>query len=163
MFDLAINAAESTIKLYPSHKEIQFIEYLRCLSYYKQIEKPNKTQYITKQAKSLFEEFINKYPDFSEIDNIKEKLIIINEYLSYSEISIGMFYLEKMDPIAALPRFKNALNYSKVQEPEALYRIVYSCLMMNLVDEANKYYKELSSKFPDNQWTKYASDIIDKQ
>ena len=161
-FGEAIDACDFMLRLYPASNKTEFIHYMKALSYYIQIEPVSLDQTNTENAKKYFSQFIIDYPKSKLTKFVQKKISIINEHLAVKEMYIGRYYLNKNDPIAAVPRFQKVLTqYSQsTKVPEALYRLIEAWMMMGIPDSAMKYGSILGYNFPDSEWYKYGYELL---
>ena len=89
----------------------------------------------------------------------------MSNYVAKKEFNIGMFYLKKNVPAAAIKRFTKILKeYEQTTViPETLYRISEAFLMLGLTEEANKSLAVLKHNFPKNMWTKQSKKITGQE
>ena len=62
-YDDAIYKFNRIIKIYPSHKNIDYAYYMRAVSYFEQISGENFDGKSNKEAKKNFQELINRFPE----------------------------------------------------------------------------------------------------
>ena len=76
----------------------------------------------------------------------------------------GEYYLKRNNPTAAMRRFKKIKSSTKVSNflPEVSYRLIESFILVGLFGEAKSEKTYMQKKFPNNSWTKEATDLIDK-
>jgi outer membrane protein assembly factor BamD len=161
-YDESIEASDNFLKFYPLHKYSDYAAYMNALCHYVQINPIYLDQSFTKRTKILFEDFINSYPDSKFIEFAKDKIILLNEYLSAKEMDIGRYYMFLNDPMSSIPRFQTVLHdYSQTNQiQEALYRLSASFKMLGLENEAIKYAAILGHNFPDSKWYKYSYSLL---
>ena len=163
MFGAVVDACDFTLRLYPASDKVEFIHYMKALAYYVQMEPVFLDQANAVNAKIYFSQFISDYPKSKLIKFAKEKIIIINEHLAGKEMYIGRYYLDRNDPIAAVPRFQQVLMYysQSNQVPEALYRLMESFMMIGIRDEVLKYSLILGRHATPSHWSQYGSQLLE--
>ncbi len=111
---------------------------------------------------NYFKIVISKYPDGKYAKDAKLKILYINNFLASNELSIGIFYLRKNSPLAAIKRFKYVIeNYKNTKIiPETLYRLCEALLMISLEEEARQSKAMLIYNFPENKWAKLSKKLF---
>ena len=122
-YDDAIYKFNRIIKIYPSHKNIDYAYYMRAISYFEQISGENFDGKSNKEAKKNFQELLNRYPDSEYAKDSRQKLIFINENIAAKDMEVAIFYLKQKQYLAALGRYNKVIEkYPKSKFiPEALY------------------------------------------
>lgn len=158
----AIDVLEAFSKIHPLHKEMPYIQYLKALSYYEQIQNPDKDQSNTSKAKEAFEYLVNKYGDSKYAQDARAKIILLRERLAGQEMEISRYYLSRSNPVAAIGRLNIVRNqYSNTAHyAEALYRLAESYKMLGIDEEARKYASILESQKPDSVWAKRGVALV---
>ena len=77
-YDDAIYKFNRIIKIYPSHKNIDYVYYMRAVSYFEQISGENFDGKSNMEAKKNFQELQNRFPDSEYAKDSRQKLIFIN-------------------------------------------------------------------------------------
>ncbi|RYE06028.1 MAG: outer membrane protein assembly factor BamD [Rickettsiaceae bacterium] len=161
-YDEAVDVLEVFIKLHPSNIDIAYARYLRALSYYMQISNTHLDQSRTFLAKVSFEEVIKLYPDTKYAVDGELKIDLANDHLAGKEMEIGRFYSNKKNPVAAIKRFQQVINYYQTTShvPEALYRLVLSYTTLGVPMEARKYAAVLGSNYLNTIWYKRSFELL---
>jgi outer membrane protein assembly factor BamD len=161
-YDSAIFSAENYVKTHPISKYTPYVYYIKALSYYAQIELPQRDQTMTGEAKLAFTELISRFPTSEYTKDSKAKLALIDDHLAAHEMVIGRYYLNKEEMPAAIQRFKKVVSdYSTTsQVEEALSRLVEAYLFLGLKDEAKKNAAVLGHNYPSSQWYKYSYNLL---
>ena len=96
----AIAELERFVKIYPKHKNLDYVYYLLAISYYEQIVDEKKDLQSIIKAKEKFTFIVNNFPNTEYKLDAEFKLDLINEILASKEMFIGRYYVEKkkMDP-----------------------------------------------------------------
>ena len=160
----AIAELERFIKIYPNHYNIDYAEYLLGLSFYEQIIDETKDLESINNAKKIFLNLINKYPETNFSVDAKFKLDLINEILAAKEIYIGRYYFDKKKWIPSINRFRAVIdNYdTTIYAEEALHRLVEIHYIIGLEDEAKKYAYMLGYNYRSSEWYERSYSIFDK-
>jgi outer membrane protein assembly factor BamD len=160
-YDDAIIAIEELITIYRLNQNIEELRYKHAILNYKNLQKQLRDQKFIVKTANIFEVFSEEYPHSKHIDEIKEKISIINGRLVYREMEIGYFYEIQRNFIASLKRYLIAYSFSKNNKyrAEILYRIYYCYWMVGLEDEGKKYFQELEVNFKETRWYENAKMI----
>jgi len=158
----AIINLQSFLEMNPSGELSEYAQYLLAMCYYIQITNQERDPSITNKGINYFKILISKYPDSKYAKDAKLKIQYINNVLASNELSIGIFYLRKNSPLAAIKRFKFVIeNYKNTNIiPETLYRLCEALLMISLEEEAKQSKALLIYNFPQNKWTKLSKELF---
>ena len=153
---------ESFIEMNPSDELSGYAHYLLAMCYYIQISNHGRDTSLTKKAINHFKIVVSKYPDSKYAKDAKLKIQYSNNLLASKELLIGVFYLTKNFPSAAIKRFKSVIiNYKNTNAiPETLYRLCEALLMIGLEGEAKKSNALLVHNFPENKWTVQSNKLF---
>jgi outer membrane protein assembly factor BamD len=164
-YEECIDVCDIFSKLHPMHKDVDYVYYLKALSFYMQISDDEHDQSRTDNAQLAFEDVIKRFPQTKYAIDSSLKLDLVNDHLAGSNMNIGRFYLKKNNPIAAAARFENVIrDYQTTSHTaEALYRMVESYMMLGLKDEAQKYAAVLGHNYPDSHWYRGAHALLGKK
>jgi outer membrane protein assembly factor BamD len=158
----AIIKLNNFIELNPVNKQTEYAHYLLAMCYYIQITNEGRDPSITIQALNSFKTILIKYSNGKYAKDSILKIQFIENKLALNELSIGVFYLNKNAPGAAIKRFKSIIkNYENSNLiPETLYRLCEAFLMIGLETEAKKSQALLVYNFPDSKWKKLSKDLF---
>jgi len=153
-YDEAIAALDRFIRLHPANPDVAYAQYLKGLSYYEQISDVARDQQVTIDARTAFEELLNRYPDSPYARDAALKLDLIRDHLAGKEMEVGRFYLRTGHHLAAINRFKAVINdyQTTTHTPEALHRLVEAYTAIGLEEEARKTAALLGHNFPGSEW-----------
>ena len=160
----AIYHLERYLKLYPSHKDIDYGHYLLGMCFYENIIDEARDLGPLLKAKKEFELLTKDYPNTEFAIDAKFKLELINDRLAGKEMYIGRHYEKSKKWIAAINRFKNVLkNYeTSVYVEEAIYRLAEIHYIIGLEAEAKKYATLLGYNYGSSNWYKASYKIFNK-
>ena len=160
----SIAEAQRFIKIYPSHKNVDYAYYILSLSYYEQIVDETKDLQSIALAKKNFEILINKFPNSSYVLDSKFKIDLINDILAAKEMYIGRYYFDKKKWIPAINRFRTVVdNYeTTIYVEEALHRLVEVYYTIGLKNEAKKYAQLLGYNYKSSQWYEKTYKVFNK-
>ena len=91
----AIAELERFIKVYPSHKNLDYAYYLMGICYYEQIIDEKKDTQSIISARENFEKLIKKFPNTQYAVDTEFKIDLINDISAAKEMYIGRYYFEK--------------------------------------------------------------------
>ena len=141
-------------KVYPKHKNLDYVNYLLGLCYYEQIVDEKKDLQSIVQAKESFEFLMTQYPDTEYSLDAEFKLGLINDILASKEMYVGRYYFKWKKWIPAINRFRTVIDDydTTIYVEEALHRLVEVYYTIGLTDEAQKYAKLLGYNYNSSQW-----------
>jgi outer membrane protein assembly factor BamD len=163
-YDNLLPTAENFIKTYPASSDIPYVYYLRALTYYNQIEIPQRDQEITRQAKQMFIELLTRFPNSQYTQDAKAKINLIEDHLAAQEMIVGRFYLKGGNVLGAINRFKTVMkDYSTTSHvEEALYRLTEAYMFLGIKSEAIKYAATLGHNYPQSKWYRESYKLINQ-
>ena len=152
------------IRVYPFHKDLDYVHYLLGVCYFEQIVDEKKDLQSIKNAKTKFLFVLNKYPKTEYALDAEFKLNLINDILASKEMYIGRYYFEKKKWIAAIRRFRTVIDEydTTVYTPEALHRLVEVHYTIGLIDEAEKYAQLLGYNYASSEWYENSYSLFNK-
>tara|TARA_B100000780_G_scaffold191682_1_gene135014 strand:+ start:159 stop:1004 length:846 start_codon:yes stop_codon:yes gene_type:complete len=158
----AIINLQSFLEMNPSDELSEYAQYLLAMCYYIQISNQERDPSLSRMGINYFKILISKYPNGKYAKDAKLKIQYINNTLAANELSVGVFYLKKNSPLAAIKRFKFIIeNYKNTNViPETLYRLCEALLMISLEDEAKQSKALLIYNFPENRWAKLSKELF---
>ena len=161
----AVAELDRFLKVYPKHKNLDYVYYLLAISYYEQIVDEKKDLQSIIKAKYYFEIVIKDYPKTSYAIDSEFKIDLINDLMAAKEIYIGRYYFEKKKWISAINRFKTVVDEyeTTIYAEEALHRLVEVHYMIGLKDEAKKYAKILGYNYQSSKWYENSYSLFDKK
>jgi len=161
----AIAELDRFLKIYPKHKNLDYVYYLLAISYYEQIVDETKDLQSIIKAKQYFEIVIRDYPKTSYALDSKFKIDLVNDILAAKEMYIGRYYFKKKKWISAINRFQTIVNdyETTIYAEEALHRLVEVHYIIGLKDEAKKYAKLLGYNYQSSKWYENSYSLFDKR
>ena len=161
----AIAELDRFLKVYPKHKNLDYVYYLLAISYYEQIVDEKKDLQSIIKAKQYFEIVIRDYQKTSYALDAEFKIDLINDILAAKEMYIGRYYFEKKKRISAINRFQTIINdyETTIYAEEALHRLVEVHYIIGLKDEAKKYAKLLGYNYQSSEWYENSYSLFDKK
>ncbi len=163
-YENAILHFDRFINKYPSHKELDYIYYMRAICNYEQITHHGLDGRYNEFALNDFNQVINRFPNSKYAKDSRQKIILVRSNKAAKHMDIGRFYLKEKKYSAALNRFKIVIeDYSMTKfTPEALHRMVEAYYEMGMAEESIKTASILGHNYPDTKWYKYSYNLIKK-
>tara|TARA_Y100000816_G_scaffold287422_1_gene270117 strand:- start:1347 stop:2192 length:846 start_codon:yes stop_codon:yes gene_type:complete len=160
----AIAELDRFIKIYPNHKNLDYVYYMLAICYYEQIVDETKDLESILNAKKTFEILINKFPNTEYSMDAEFKIDLINDTLASKEMYIGRYYFDKKKWIPAINRFRTVIdNYqTTIYTQEALHRLVEVHYIIGLEEESRKYAKLLGYNYKSSKWYEKSYSVFDK-
>ena len=164
-YDDAIYKFNRIIKIYPSHKNIDYVYYMRAVSYFEQISGENFDGKSNMEAKKNFQELMNRFPESEYSKDSRQKLIFINENIAAKDMEVAIFYLKQKQYLAALGRYNKVIEkYPKSKFiPEALYRLVEIYTILGMEEEAEKVASVIVYNYPKSIWYEESYNLINEE
>jgi len=162
----AVAAADNFIKLYPTHKNVDYAYYMKGVASFEKkagrldkfIKGGRKTIRDPKplrDSQSAFEELIKRYPDSVYADDAKQRIVFIRNALAERELHVAEFYFQNETYVAAVNRAKTIVfKYETSPAVEgALVLMEKAYIEMGLTDLATSTRQVLIDNFPNNKET----------
>lgn len=161
-YDDAIAALDRFIQLHPSNRDVAYAYYLKGLSYYEQISDVTRDQKMTALALNSLNEVVSRFPDSKYARDAKLKIDLTYDHLAGKEMSIGRYYQDKGEYLAAINRFKAVIEgfETTTHVPEALHRLVECYATLGLETEARRAAAVLGHNFPGSEWYVDSYDMM---
>ncbi len=161
----AIAELERFVKIYPSHKDLDYAYYLLAICYYEQIVDEKKDLQSITKAKKNFKIISNNYPNTEYAIDAEFKINLINDILAAKEMYLGRYYFDRKKWVPAINRFREIIdNYdTTIYAEEALHRLVEVHYTIGLVDEAERYAKLLGYNYQSSKWYENSYSLFDKK
>ncbi len=149
------------IRINPSHEALDYMLYMKALSYYDQIPEIDRAQDKTKLASIAFRELNARFSQGNYYEDSKEKLEFVDEHLAGASMSVGRYAISQENYVGAIKDFQYVINryHYTNQAPEAYFRLFEIYKKLGIEKEAQKSYQLLLEKFPQNHWTQLAQNI----
>ena len=160
----AVEAADNFIKLYPTHKNVDYAYYMKGVASFEKkagrldkfIKGGRKTIRDPKplrDSEAAFEELIKRYPDSVYADDAKQRIVFIRNALAERELHVAEFYFQNETYVAAVNRAKTIIfKYETSPAVEgALLLMEKSYIEMGLTDLAVSTRAVLLDNFPENK------------
>jgi outer membrane protein assembly factor BamD len=153
-YDDAIIALDRFIELHPGNRDAPYAYYLKALSYYEQISDVGRDQKMTRLALEAMREVSRRFPNTAYARDARLKLDLSRDHLAGKDMSIGRYYQNRNDFLAAINRYRTVIEQyqTTTHVPEALHRLTECYLALGITDEAQMSAAVLGHNFPGSQW-----------
>ncbi len=166
--DEAVEAADNFIKLYPTHKNVDYAYYMKGVASFEKkagrldkfIKGGGKTIRDPKplrDSESAFEELIKRYPNSIYAKDARQRIVYIRNALAERELHVAQFYFDSETYVAAVNRCKTIVfKYETSPAVEgALILMEKAYIEMGLNDLASSTRKVLLENFPNTDQKGY--------
>ena len=149
-------------EFYPKNKNNDYVEYIKGLTFYEQINTTSKDITNAEIALRIFTSIEKKYPKSIYADESKFKIDLINEQIAGKHMFVARYYMSKSIWIPAVKRLKTIIDSydTTIYVIEALHRLVEIYYKLGNEKEAKKYAAILGYNFNDSSWYKKTYKII---
>ena len=154
--DDVVRVTEDFIRNNPSNPDVAYMQYLKSVSYYDQINNIKRAQDNAKSASNSFRELVARFPDSEYAAAARDKLIVVDEHIAGAKMSVGRYQLENGNYVGAIKNFQDVINnYARTnQTPEAYFRMFEVHQKIGLKAAAKSYRQELKRFYPNSEWAK---------
>ncbi len=161
-YESAIFKYNRVIQKYPSHKNIDYVFYIKAMCYFEQISHEELDSNNNMEALENFEQVILRFPESDYAKDSKLKIILVKENIAAKHMDVGRFYMKNDKYIAAMNRFKIVIEeFAQTKfTPEALFRLVEIYYKLGMIEEANKTAAVIAYNYPDSKWYQYSYNIL---
>jgi outer membrane protein assembly factor BamD len=117
---------------------------------------------MTELARQAFTEVVRLFPDSQYGRDAQLKLELTDDHLAGKEMSIGRWYQQRNQWVAAINRFRNVIVHYQTTShvPEALLRLTETYLALGVVSEAQTAAAVLGHNFPGSQWYEDSYNLL---
>lgn len=153
-YEEAIEAADRFISLHPGNKNVAYAFYLKAICNYERISDVGRDQGMTIAAYESLREVVRRFPNSEYARDARLKIDMTQDHLAGKEMTVGRFYLERHNYIAAINRFRTVIeNYQTTTHvPEALHRLTEAYLALGIDREAQVSAAVLGYNYPGSKW-----------
>ena len=152
----AVAAARRYLTIHPGTKEAALAQHIIATTYYERINDASRDQVDTKKAVVELETLVNRYPDSRYAEDAKKRIRLARDVLAASEMTIGRWYQQRSQFLAAINRYKVVVTdyQNTAHVEEALARLTECYYTLGIVNEAQTAAAVLGHNFPDSKWYK---------
>lgn len=155
-YDESIEDAQRFLSLHPGNESAPYAYYLIAICHFERILDVGRDQATTERALQALQDVVRRYPDSPYARDARLKLDMVYDQLAGKEMTVGRFYLERDQHLAAINRFRIVIENPNFQRsshvPEALHRLVESYLSVGMTEEAQRMAAVLGHNFPGEVW-----------
>ncbi len=164
-YDSAILKFNRIIARYPSLKNIDYVYYMRAISYYEQITHEGLDGEYNLLALENLMQVVNRFPDSKYSKDSYQKIILVKSNIAAKNMTIGRFYQKEKKYTAALNRYKIVVNdFAETKFiSEALYRIAEIYLSIGMEEDSRETAAILGYNYPDSEWYKKIYEKLNKK
>ena len=164
-YDSAILQFSRIIKKYPSLKNIDYVYYMKALSFYEQISHEGLDGKFNELALENLNQVIKRFPNSKYAKDSLQKKILVKSNMAAKHMTIARFYQKEKKYTAALNRYKIVINSFEETKfvPEALYRISEIYLSIGMKEESKKNAAILGHNYPESIWYRFIYDDLTEQ
>jgi outer membrane protein assembly factor BamD len=161
----AVADSERFLELYPGNSSAVYAYYLKAQCYFEQILDVGRDQGATQQALTAETEVARRFPHTPYAADARIKIDMINDQLAGKEMTVGRFYEQHGDMLAAIGRFKAVIDKYQTTShtPEALERLVEAYLTLGLIQEAKENAAVLGYNYPGSYWYETAYKLMESK
>lgn len=163
-YDEAIAAAGRFVALHPGSRSAPYAYYLIAVSQFEQIRDVGRDQGKTVQALTALRQVVRRFPNSEYARDARLKIDLTRDQLAGKDMSVGRYYLQKGNALAAINRFRNVIKeYDTTSHaPEALHRLVESYVQLGVMNEAVQVAAVLGHNYPGSDWYQDTYKLLDK-
>jgi len=163
-FDESLEVISNFLKIYPADKHVQYVQYLKAIIYFEQIEDEKKDIAPLLKANKQIDFFIKNFPNSDYSIDLKFKKDLIRNQLAAKEVFVAKYYMQTQKWIPAINRLKIVINEydDTVFVEEALHRLVEIHFHLGLEKEAKKYASILGYNYNSSEWFQQSYKILNK-
>jgi outer membrane protein assembly factor BamD len=155
-FEDVIAVVDEFVRNNPSNQDVDYMYYLKSISYYEQMTDIARAQDSAKFASYSFRELIARFPNSKYSNDARGKLALVDDHIAGAKMNIGRYQMETKNYVGAVKNFQEVIdNYSRTnQAPEAYFRLFEIHQKIGMKKIAKKYLEELKRNYPSNEWAK---------
>lgn len=155
---------ENFRKLHPKNPKAPYALYMQGQSNFNQVKKIDVDQTPTNNSVTLFEMFLQEYPDSDLSPKVRETLAQSKARQAGHEMYVGRFYYRTDKYEAAIGRFETALQKypGTPRSDEALFFLGKSYLNTGNVNKAKESLSRLVSEYPKSDYVDSAKNILSR-
>jgi outer membrane protein assembly factor BamD len=154
--DPAIEDAQRFIALHPGNESAPYAYYLVAICHFERITDVGRDQGTTENALTALNDVVRRYPGTDYARDARLKIDMVHDQLAGKEMSVGRFYLDRDQHLAAINRFRAVIENQNFQRtshvPEALHRLVEAYISVGMIEEAQRMAAILGHNFPGSEW-----------
>lgn len=163
-FPEAISTARRYTTMHPGTREAAFAHHIIAMSYFDDMNGPNRDQGNTRKALEEFKTLIARYPESTYAKAAENRVRITEDSLAAHEMYVARNYLNNKQWLAAKNRYEVVVReyQTTAHVEEALLRLVEVNLALGIVHQAQNAAAVLGHNFPNSQWYKDAYSLLQR-
>jgi outer membrane protein assembly factor BamD len=170
----AIIAADRFIKLYPRHKNVDYVYYLKGIVNFERnqgaldrilpIDRSQRDQSAALHSFQYFAELVTRFPNSKYSKDARQRMIHLRNRLAEHELHITRFYLKRGAYVAAANRARNVISsyQGTPAVSEALALLAKAYKIMGLNDLSASTLKVLKLNYPEHEKIAEVENLVVK-
>jgi len=160
----AIEAAKRYTTMHPGTKDAPLAHHIIASSHFDEMKDPTRDQSATRKALTELKVLTTRYPDSPYAKQAENRILLCEDALAASEMTVGRYYLKKGNQVAAINRFKTVVaDYQTTAHvEEALMRLTESYMSLGIQNEAQSAAAVLGHNFPQSRWYNDSYALLQK-
>lgn len=160
----AVAAAQRYAVMHPGTKDAALAHHVIASSHFDEIKDPMRDQSATRKAITELKTLVSRYPDSPYARQAENRIRIGEDALAASEMTVGRYYLQRANYVAAINRFKTVVaeHQTTAQVEEALMRLTETYMALGIQNEAQASAAVLGHNFPQSPWYRDAHALLQK-
>jgi outer membrane protein assembly factor BamD len=158
----AIATATRYTTLHPGTKDAALAHHIIASAHFDEIKDPARDQTATRKALAELKILRSRYPTSPYSRQAENRIRLAEDTLAAAEMSVGRYYEEHNNPVAAINRYKTVVSeyQTTAHVEEALYRLVETNMTLGIVVEAQSAAAVLGHNYPSSEWYKHAYALL---
>ena len=158
----AIATASRYTTLHPGTKDAALAHHIIASAHFDEIRDPARDQTATRKALAELKILRSRYPSSPYSRQAENRIRLAEDTLAAAEMSVGRYYEEHNNPVAAINRYKTVVAeyQTTAHVEEALYRLVETNMALGIVVEAQSAAAVLGHNYPNSDWYKHAYALL---
>jgi outer membrane protein assembly factor BamD len=160
----AVAAAQRYVVMHPGTKDAALAHHIIASSHFDEIKDPQRDQVATRKAIAELKTLMTRYPESPYARQAENRIRIGEDALAGNEMTVGRYYLQRANYVAAINRFKTVVaeHQTTAHVEEALMRLTETYMALGIQHEAQASAAVLGHNFPQSQWYKDAYALLQK-
>lgn len=160
----AVAAAQRYAVMHPGTKDAALAHHVIASSHFDEIKDPSRDQTATRKAIAELKTLVTRYPDSPYARQAENRIRLGEDALAAAEMSVGRYYLQRANYVAAINRFKTVVaeHQTTAQVEEALLRLTETYMGLGIQNEAQAAAAVLGHNFPQSRWYQDAYALLQK-
>jgi outer membrane protein assembly factor BamD len=160
----AVAAAQRYVVMHPGTKDAALAHHVIASSHFDEIKDPSRDQTAARKAIAELKTLVTRYPESPYARQAENRIRLGEDAIAASEMSVGRYYLQRANYVAAINRFKTVVaDYqTTAQVEEALMRLSETYLALGVQNEAQATAAVLGHNFPQSRWYKDTYALLQK-